>query len=101
MEIVWLGCSCFRIRGRPAAKDVAVVTDPCPPTSGYTIGKPNAAVVTISHDHSNHSYLKGVSGKPQVLDRPGEYEVQGSSSQASSLITMARRARSGGAILSS
>ena len=77
MEIVWLGYSCFRIRGRPAAKEVAVVTDPCPPTSGYTIGKQNAMAVTISHDHANHSYRKGVSGEPQVLDSPGEYEIQG------------------------
>lgn len=77
MEIVWLGYSCFRIRGRPAAKDVAVVTDPCPPTSGYTIGKPTATVVTISHDHANHCYLKGIPGEPHVLDSLGEYEVQG------------------------
>ncbi|MFQ6019236.1 MAG: MBL fold metallo-hydrolase [Dehalococcoidia bacterium] len=73
MEIVWLGHSCFRIRGREAA----IVTDPCPPTSGYNIGKPSAAIVTISHDHDNHSYLKGVAGSPRVIDGPGEYEING------------------------
>ena len=71
MEIVWLGHSCFRIRGREAT----VLTDPCPPASGYAIGKPTADIVTISHRHDNHSYLKAVAGTPTVLDGPGEYEI--------------------------
>jgi L-ascorbate metabolism protein UlaG (beta-lactamase superfamily) len=73
MEIVWLGHSCFRIRGREAT----VVMDPCPPASGYTIGKPTADIVTISHEHDNHSYLKAVAGSPTILSRPGEYEISG------------------------
>lgn len=73
MEIVWLGHSCFRIRGREAT----VVTDPCPPSSGYNIAKPTAAIVTISHDHEGHSYRKGVAGSPRIIDGPGEYEVEG------------------------
>ncbi len=73
MEIVWLGHSCFRIRGREAV----VVTDPCPPATGYAIGKPTADVVTISHRHDNHSYLKPIAGDPTVLDSPGEYEIHG------------------------
>jgi L-ascorbate metabolism protein UlaG (beta-lactamase superfamily) len=71
MEIVWLGHSCFRIRGREAT----VLTDPCPPASGYAIGKPTADIVTISHRHDNHSYVKAVAGTPTVLDGPGEYEI--------------------------
>lgn len=73
MEIVWLGHSCFRIRGREAT----IVTDPCPPSSGYNIAKPAAAIVTISHDHEGHSYRKGVAGSPRIIDGPGEYEVEG------------------------
>lgn len=73
MEIVWLGHSCFRIRGREAT----VVMDPCPPSSGYTIGKPTADIVTVSHDHQDHTYLKAVAGSPTVLNRPGEYEIGG------------------------
>ena len=73
MEIVWLGHSCFRIRGGEAT----VVTDPCPPATGYTIGKPTADIVTISHPHDDHAYLKAVAGKPVVLDGPGEYEIHG------------------------
>lgn len=73
MEIVWLGHSCFRIRGREAT----IVTDPCPPASGYSIGKPTADIVTVSHDHDNHSYVKAVAGTPRVVDGPGEYEMHG------------------------
>jgi len=73
MEIVWLGHSCFRIRGREAT----VVTDPCPPATGYSIGKPTGDIVTISHHHPEHEYTKAVAGKPVVLDAPGEYEIHG------------------------
>lgn len=73
MEIVWLGHSCFRIRGREAT----VVTDPCPPATGYSIGKPTADIVTLSHRHDDHSFLKAVTGSPTVLDSPGEYEIHG------------------------
>ena len=73
MEIVWLGHSCFRIRGREAT----VITDPCPPTTGYAIGKPTADIVTLSNRHEDHAYLKAVAGHPVVLDGPGEYEIHG------------------------
>jgi L-ascorbate metabolism protein UlaG (beta-lactamase superfamily) len=73
MEITWLGHSCFRLRSREGV----VVTDPCPPSSGYSIGKPTADIVTISHDHPAHTYRKAVGGTPIFIDAPGEYEVAG------------------------
>lgn len=73
MEIVWLGHSCFRLRGREAA----IVTDPCPPSTGYSIGKPTADIVTVSHPHEDHRYLKPVAGNPVVIEGPGEYEIHG------------------------
>ncbi len=73
MEILWLGHSCFRLRGREAT----IVTDPCPPATGYSVGKPTADIITISHRHDNHAYLKAVNGSPVVLDGPGEYEIHG------------------------
>jgi L-ascorbate metabolism protein UlaG (beta-lactamase superfamily) len=73
MEIMWLGYSCFRLKG----KSVTVVTDPCPPDSGYSLEKLSANIVTVSHNHINHSYLQGVSGEPRRILAPGEYEVGG------------------------
>lgn len=73
MEIVWLGHSCFRLRGREAS----IVTDPCPPSTGYSIGRLSADIVTISHQHEDHTYLKAVAGSPVILEWPGEYEIHG------------------------
>ena len=73
MDITWLGHSCFRLKGSHAT----VITDPYSPEIGYSMGKPKAQVVTVSHPHPGHSYARGVSGEPKVVERPGEYEVGG------------------------
>ena len=73
MDINWLGHSCFRIKGRNAA----IVTDPYPPDLGYSLGKPSADIVTVSHLHPGHSYTDGVSGDPRLVKGPGEYEISG------------------------
>jgi len=73
MEISWLGHSCFRIRGSQAT----VITDPYSPDVGYSLGKPKARVVTVSHQHPGHSYVQGVGGDPKLITGPGEYEISG------------------------
>lgn len=73
MEIYWLGHGCFRMRGR----DATVLTDPCPPATGYKIGKINADIVTISRNHPESSHRDAVTGDAKVLDGPGEYEIAG------------------------
>ncbi len=71
MDITWLGHSCFKFKGKQAV----LITDPCPPDLGYDIGKQTANVVTISHRHPGHSFIKGIGGGPRVVGGPGEYEV--------------------------
>ena len=73
MDISWLGHSCFRIRG----KQTTIVTDPFPPDLGYTLGKPVADIVTVSHQHHSHSYAEGIGDAPKVISGPGEYEIKG------------------------
>lgn len=73
MEISWLGHSCFSIRGSHAT----IITDPYPPDLGYSLGKPTANIVTVSHQHATHSYLQGVGGGPKEVLGPGEYEISG------------------------
>lgn len=74
MEITWLGRNCFRLKGR----ERTVITDPCPPESGYRLGKPAADIVTVSRrDDPRYSFVEGVGGAPRVLDAPGEYEIGG------------------------
>ena len=71
MEIVWLGHSCFKIRG----KEATIVTDPFDRTLGYPVRKLTASIVTLSHHHPQHSFSEGVEGNPRVISRPGEYEI--------------------------
>ena len=72
MELTWLGHSCFRLRG----KDATLITDPPSPTTGYTLGRITADIVTISHEHVGHNFAKGIGGDPKIIDGPGEYEVK-------------------------
>lgn len=79
MEITFLGHSSFRLK----SKDITLVTDPFDPKIvGLKYEDTKADVVTISHDHTDHNYLNGVSGPVArggvfVINRPGEYEIGG------------------------
>ena len=77
MEISWLGHSCFQLRG----KNITLITDPFSPQTGLPQGEPlqlgkvNASIVTLSHNHPGHNYVQGVGGNPRVVRGPGEYEI--------------------------
>ena len=73
MDISWLGHSCFRIKGSQGI----VITDPYSPETGYSLDKPTANIVTVSHQHPGHSYVQGVGGQPKLINKPGEYEIGG------------------------
>lgn len=73
MEISWLGHSCTRVR----TKQATLVMDPYQREGSLDMGRPNADIVTISHDDPRHSHVAGVRGQPLVITAPGEYEVQG------------------------
>jgi L-ascorbate metabolism protein UlaG (beta-lactamase superfamily) len=75
MEITWLGRSCVRIR----AKEATVVTDPCDKSTGYSLGRPTADIVTVSNSDPAHSYVDGVAGQPRVIEGPGEFEISSTS----------------------
>jgi L-ascorbate metabolism protein UlaG (beta-lactamase superfamily) len=73
LDVTWLGHGCFRLRGRGAA----VVTDPYPPSLGPRLPRLEADLVTVSHQHPNHAYIRAVGKEPFIIDGPGEYEVAG------------------------
>lgn len=74
MEISYLGHSSFRIRG----KNVSVVTDPYASDIGLKFPKHlSADIVTVSHNHSDHSQVSQLDGAPFVVSGPGEYEIKG------------------------
>lgn len=76
MDITWLGNAATRVRTRTAA----VVMDPYDRSAGGTMGRPDAHIVTISHDDPLRNGTTGVApadGPPIVLRGPGEYEIRG------------------------
>lgn len=73
MIITWLGHSCFKIQ----TANANVLIDPYDPGVGLKMPKVTPDFVLITHDHSDHNYLQGVSGSPFVANGPGEYEVRG------------------------
>jgi L-ascorbate metabolism protein UlaG (beta-lactamase superfamily) len=73
MEITWLGYSCFRLKG----KNTTLITDPYSPGLGYKLEKTSANIITVSHEHPNHSSVQGIPGDHKVIIRPGEYEIGG------------------------
>lgn len=72
MEITWYGRACFRLKGR----DATVITDPCPPATGFVAGKHDVDLLTISHAHADHTYTRSITAG-LTLTRPGEYEYHG------------------------
>ena len=76
MDITWLGHAATRMRTRSAA----VVMDPYDRSVGGTMGRPDAHIITISHQDPYRNGVAGVApadGEPMVLDGPGEYEIKG------------------------
>lgn len=74
MDIVWLGHSSFRIKG----KDATIVTDPFDPAMvGLKFPSVAADIVTVSHNHQDHNNLARIEGSPKVVSGPGEYEIKG------------------------
>jgi L-ascorbate metabolism protein UlaG (beta-lactamase superfamily) len=73
VDVTWLGHGCFRLRGKAAA----VVNDPYPPALGPKLPRLEADLLTISHEHENHAYLRAVKDGAYVISGPGEYEVAG------------------------
>ena len=73
MDVTWLGHACFRLRG----KDGVVLMDPCARSTGYTIGKQAADIVTTSRRDPEHAFTEAVTGSYRLLDAPGEYEIAG------------------------
>ncbi|MDA0769836.1 MAG: hypothetical protein BZY79_01785 [SAR202 cluster bacterium Casp-Chloro-G4] len=71
MDITWLGHSAVRLK----SSQLVLLTDPYDDTIGSAMPNVKADVVTVSHDHPHHAYVKAVEGEPRVLSGPGEYEV--------------------------
>lgn len=77
MLISYLGHSCFKLQDKIGPEGVVVVTDPFDKSLGLKIPNFEADIVTLSHEHPNHSNSAALRSDPFVVDAPGEYEIKG------------------------
>ncbi len=77
MEVKWYGHAAFLLQG----EGIKIITDPYEPGAygGISYGpiKDEADIVTVSHDHSDHNYVAGLPGSPQVVKGAGQHQVKG------------------------
>lgn len=77
MNIIWKGQSFFEITAKgKEGEPVKIVTDPFDAKIGLRVPKTEADILLVTHDHSDHSNIKAVAGKPFIIDEPGEYEIK-------------------------
>jgi L-ascorbate metabolism protein UlaG (beta-lactamase superfamily) len=76
MDITWYGHAAFLIT---TGQGVKIITDPYKPGGGilYEAIPDEADIVTVSHDHTDHNYVEGLSGKPRIIKKSGRHEVRG------------------------
>ncbi len=73
MKIRYLGHSCFQLT---ESTGTSIVTDPYGDI-GFDMPGATANAVTVSHDHYDHSNVAAVKGDPVVIDKEGQYELDG------------------------
>ncbi|MBA7645961.1 hypothetical protein ES703_53721 [subsurface metagenome] len=66
MKIKWLGHASFMITSETGTK---IITDPYVTTENLNYGeiKESADIVTVSHEHGDHSNVSAVQGSPEVV----------------------------------
>lgn len=76
MKIKWLGHSSFLLT---ESTGITVLTDPFDPAMvGYDFeSRITPDVVTVSHGHGDHNFLKGVEGYKKLFEEAGKYEYDG------------------------
>lgn len=71
MKIKWLGHACFAIE----TGNKRIITDPFNEEVGYPMPGLSADIITVSHEHWDHSAVDTISGHPEVINQTGEYRL--------------------------
>lgn len=72
VSLTWFGHSSFLLK---AGDGTRIVIDPYDPSVGILPGGLTADIVTVSHQHFDHNYLKGVKGKYSLVDTAGHHKI--------------------------
>ncbi len=74
MKLSWLGHSSFLLEESTGTR---VVVDPYENTVGFEMPTVTADVVTVSHEHKDHSCVSKVDGSPTILNKMGVFDIGG------------------------
>jgi L-ascorbate metabolism protein UlaG (beta-lactamase superfamily) len=76
MKIKWLGHACFLVTSKDGLR---IITDPYAVGGGikYAPVTEAADVVTVSHDHGDHSNVSTVQGEPEIVRGSGLRDTRG------------------------
>ncbi|HTY90266.1 MAG TPA: MBL fold metallo-hydrolase [Methanocella sp.] len=74
MKLKWLGHSCFLLT---SSKGVRVLMDPYDEMIGKAVPDTEADIVTVSHQHGDHNYVKAVKGPYTLVDKTGTFKKGG------------------------
>ncbi len=78
MQLSWLGLSSFEITTKNSGGEVVVVTDPYDNGTGLRFPRTlEGHLVLVSHDEPDANNVAAVTGTPQLVNIPGEFEVRG------------------------
>jgi L-ascorbate metabolism protein UlaG (beta-lactamase superfamily) len=78
MQIIWHGQACFQIiLNRNKDEKLVITIDPFSEEVGLKLHSVEADILLITHDHHDHNNKKAISGKPFLIEGPGEYEIKG------------------------
>ena len=76
MIITWQGHSCFKIQDKLGTEGITLVADPFDKNVGLKVPNFEADIVTVSHEHSDHTNVDALRGKPFLVNSPGEYDYK-------------------------
>lgn len=77
MLITYQGHSQFLLE---SAQGLRVLTDPYDQSARFPVAEVAADVVTVSHNHGDHNYIKKVQGSPMVISTAGVHTLPGGAS---------------------
>ncbi|WP_294394362.1 MBL fold metallo-hydrolase [uncultured Clostridium sp.] len=71
MQIIWCGHSCFMIKTNEGKR---ILIDPFNISLGYDTHFPKCDLITISHNHFDHSYVNKINTDTKIINTCGDFK---------------------------
>ncbi|AOR22368.1 MBL fold metallo-hydrolase [Clostridium taeniosporum] len=71
MKLTWYGHSCFLITSNNGKR---ILIDPFDDSIGYSNNFLHSDIITISHNHFDHSFLKNNDNNIKIINTPGRFD---------------------------